>query len=82
MQVPDIGGTKGRGGGGGAAAPLLGRQFRAADVFLLPYTNRGAHIYLAPGGNTPCSATGPRPLQETDHVGYDCFNCSTFFTCG
>ena len=36
-------------GGGGRGWP-----FQAEMYF--NYTNRGAHIYLAPGGNTPCSA--------------------------
>ena len=49
----------GRAKGGGcerAAAPLQVRQFRSQMYFY--YTNKGAHIYLATGGNTPCSATG------------------------
>ena len=33
------------------AAHLQGRQFRSQIYFY--YTNRGANIYLAPGGNTP-----------------------------
>ena len=49
-------------GGGGvgerAAVPLQGRQFRSQMYFY--YTNKGAHIYLATGGNTPCSATGKK----------------------
>ena len=28
------------------------------------YTNRSAHIYLAPGGNTPCSATADDPSHH------------------
>ena len=40
------------GGGGGGEA---GRKFRSQKYIY--YTNRGAHIYLVPGGNTPCSAT-------------------------
>ena len=51
-------GAKGVGGGGGGgsegAAPLQGRKFCSQMYFY--YTNRGVHIYLAPGGNTPCSA--------------------------
>ena len=37
---------------------LQGRHFRSQMYFY--YTIRAAHIYiyLAPGGNTPCSATG------------------------
>ena len=31
--------------------PLQGRQYRWQMYFY--YTNRSAHIYLAPGGNTP-----------------------------
>ena len=42
-------------GGEGWAAPLQGGQFRSQMYFY--YTNRGIHNYLAPGGNTPCSAT-------------------------
>ena len=40
---------------GAGAAPLQGRQFRSQMYFY--YTNRVAHIYLAPGSNSPCSAT-------------------------
>ena len=28
------------------------------------YTKRRAHMYLAPGGNTPCSATGREGERE------------------
>ena len=41
--------------GGEGPAPSQGRQFRSQIYFY--YTNRDANIYLAPGGNTPCSAT-------------------------
>ena len=50
-----------RGGGGGSGegggAPLLRGNFACKCIY---DTNRDTHIYiyLAPGGNTPCSATG------------------------
>ena len=49
-----IGGARGVGEG---AARLQGRQYRS-QMYFYYINDRGAHIYLAPGGNTPCSATG------------------------
>ena len=40
------------------ALPLLERQFRSQ----MYYTDRGAYIFFAPGGNTPCSATADAEL--------------------
>ena len=61
-QIASGGAKRGRGGGGGGgggrgAAPLQGRQL------YFYYTNRGAHIHLTPGRNTPCSATETSPLK-------------------
>ena len=36
-------------------SPLQGQQFRSKMYYY--YTNRGAHIYFAPGCNTPYSVT-------------------------
>ena len=50
-----IGSSGGAKGGGWRAAArvasLQGRHFRSQMYFY--YTNRGVHIYLAPGGNNP-----------------------------
>ena len=45
-----------KGGGGGG-----GRQFRSQISFY--YANNGARIYLAPGGNTTCSATDTKFIK-------------------
>ena len=47
QPVAELRGARGEGGG---------RQFLSQMYFY--YTNRGAHIYLAPGGKHSCSATG------------------------
>ena len=60
-------------GGGGDSALLQGWQFHSQMYFY--YTNRGAHIYLAPDCNTPCSATvfngvANRWIQERKEMFY------------
>ena len=45
--------SDGGGGGGGGGGLYRGVNFGLQMYFY--YTNRGAHIYLAPGSNTPCS---------------------------
>ena len=61
--------NNGSGGAKGERDLLQGRQFRSQMYFY--YTNRGDRIYLAPGGNTPCSATG---------IHFFILNCPTMYT--
>ena len=57
LQIPNYRQCWSKGGGGGGRRQMY-----------LYYTNRGAHMYLAPDGNTPCSATAYRYPHKAYNV--------------